>query len=449
MTAWIVTSLILLSAGTAHADASAERGKAVFAAQCSRCHGPEGKGDGMDAKHLTVVPRDLTSGKFKFKSTVWGTPPSDEDIINGILGHGLAGSGMPSFATLKTETRADIVAYIKTISPAFKGGQAPQPVPRPANEHAKPDLSKGKEAYTKLQCASCHGPAGHANGTSAFTLVDAWNRPIRPANLTQGWTYRAGSKPSDIYNRIVAGIEGAPMPSYEGAASHEEMWMLANYVASLQLQPNWSYDVTGTKVTSALPTSGADALWDKAPRTDVNMQDYVYADGHRQHLTVNAISVQALYNDNAVALRIRWEDPQMDEKSPTDALLIAFKPADYAGDTRGNLHNLYEPNDPSLDLTYWQASNPNSAGWKEANLASIKSWSADKDLASNAVYNDGQWTVVVTRPFDTNSTEKWTLNSAHPIAFAAWDGRNNETGIRRSSSEWIQLHLGGDAAHGE
>ncbi len=431
------------------ATPSAERGKVTFMAQCSRCHGIDGKGDGPDVKHLTIVPRDLTSGKFKFKSTVWGTPPSDDDIVNGILGHGLAGSGMPSFATLKTENRADIVAYIKTISPAFQSGQAPQPVPRPANERAKPDLTKGKETYNKLQCALCHGPNGHANGSSAFTLVDAWNRPIRPANLTQGWTYRGGSKPSDIYNRIVAGIEGAPMPSYEGAASHEEMWTLANYVASLQLQTNWSYNVMGTKISAALPTSGTDALWDKAPRTDVNMQDYVYADGHREHLTVNAVSVQALYTDSAVALRITWEDPQMDEKSPADSLLIAFKPADYAGDTRGNLHNMYGASDPNLDLMYWQASNPNTAGWKEANVASLHSWNPDKNLATAAVYDDGHWTLVVTRPLDTNTNEKWTLNSTHALAFAAWDGRNNETGIKRSSSEWIQLHLGEAAAHGE
>ncbi len=416
-------------------------GKAAYEMHCARCHGADAKGDGMDAKRLTVAPRDLTSGKFKFKSTVWGTPPTDDDIIQGILGHGLAGGGMPSFANLKEETRADLVAYIKTISPAFQGNQAPQPLPRPANERSKPDLNKGKEVFNKLQCGLCHGPNGRANGTSAFTLVDAWGKPIRAANLTQGWTYRAGSKPADIYNRVVAGIEGAPMPSYEGAASHEEIWALSNYVASLQLKTNWSYDVRAEKVAENLPTTAGDSLWDKAPRTDVNMQQYLYSNGHREHLTVNAVSAQALYNDKAVVLRLAWDDPSMEAGVPSDALLVAFKPTDYEGDTRGNLHNLYGNDDPALDLTYWQASNPKSSAWKKGNLASLRDTRGTKTLVSDGVYDDGRWVLVITRPLNTNPDENWEGKATHSIAFAAWDGRNGETGPKHSASEWVELHL--------
>ena len=35
------------------------RGKAVFAANCARCHGPEGKGDGSESDHAADLTDDL------------------------------------------------------------------------------------------------------------------------------------------------------------------------------------------------------------------------------------------------------------------------------------------------------------------------------------------------------------------------------------------------------
>ncbi len=444
-------TLNLVAAGTLHADDDiVANGRAVFVAQCSRCHGLEAKGDGVDAKRLWIAPRDLTSGKFKFKSTAYGTPPSDDDISNGIIGHGLAGSGMPSFANLDKDVRASLVAYIKTISPAFANDQKPQPIPNPANMKASADLQKGKEVFTKLQCALCHGENGRANGTSAFTLVDAWNKPIRVANLSQGWTYRGGSEPIDIYHRILAGIEGAPMPSYEGAASHEDIWQLCNYVASLQLKTNWSGQINAAKVNGALPSKADDAQWKKAERTDVNMQNYFYENGRRAHLTVNAVSVKALYNDGSIALLITWDDPIKDEGKPGDTLLIAIKPVDFDGDPRANLHTLYTPNAHPLDLALWQASNPKTTGQKKTNLYSAThwGWQPDQILESSAQYEDGHWTLVVTRPLALEGGETLKAGSdVRYIGFAAWDGHNDESGEKHSASQWIRLMIGTGAAH--
>lgn len=445
----LILAVLFAAAGYVHADETelAAQGKETFKMQCARCHGPEGKGDGVDANRLPVLPRDITSGKFKFKSTVYGTPPSDDDIINGILGHGMAGAGMPSFSNLSMDTKKGLVAYIKTISPAFQGNIAPQPIPNPANMRASADLSKGKEVFDKLQCALCHGPNGRANGTSAFTLVDSWGRPIKPADLTHGWTYRGGSKPIDIYHRIVAGIDGAPMPSYEGAATHEEIWQLCNYVRSLQLQEHWSYDIVAAKVNGALPMSASDAQWKKAVRTDVNVQDLNYVGNKRKVMTVNAVSVQALYNDDAVVFRIFWNDPVKNEKNPSDALMVAFKPSDYAGDPRGNLHTLYEPNDPALDLSLWQASEPTTVRQKKSNVnaAAKAGWNPTGSMDAVANYDDGQWTLVFARPLALDKNDPIKDGSERLIGFAAWDGNNGESGLVRASSQWMRLSLGASA----
>lgn len=419
-------------------DALIKTGRNVFNMQCARCHGAEGRGDGVDAPRLVVQPRDLTSGRFKWKTTTQGTPPSDDDIRNGIIGHGLPGSGMPSFANLSDDVKNSLVAYIKSISPAFQNAPAPQPIPAPKNMKAAPDLKKGAEVYAKLQCALCHGEGGRANGTSAFSLVDAWQRPIKPANLTQGWTFRGGDQTIDIYHRMLAGIDGAPMPSYEGAATHEEAWLLSAYVASMQLKPNFSKDIHATLVSEILPSSASDKVWDRARRTDVNLQNWIYANGKRLGLTVNAVSVQAVYNETGIAFRLSWDDPTRDT-SPPDAMLLAFLPADYQGDPRGNLLNLYAPSDPALEFTAWRAGDPDTVHRRRSNLAAAvrDGWSGNA-LPAAAEYNDGHYTLV----FKQDAPK-------HPVSragFAAWDGANRETGLKFSGSEWLWLHLGEQTA---
>jgi mono/diheme cytochrome c family protein len=64
-------------------------------------------------------------------------------------------------------------------------------------------------------------------------------RTIRPRNLRQG-VYRGGMRPLDIYYRIHAGINGAPMPAAKGTVAPEDIWHIVNYVRSLP------YDLNGT-----------------------------------------------------------------------------------------------------------------------------------------------------------------------------------------------------------
>lgn len=438
-----VVSILILSVSIAQAadESVIALGRSAYIAQCARCHGPEGKGNGTDAVRLYVPPRDLTSGRFKFKTTKQGTPPSDEDLIHGIIGHGVTGSGMPSFSSLEETTKKALAEYIKTLSPAFHNNAQPEPIAKPANMKASVDLKKGAEIFEKLQCALCHGANGRANGTSANSLVDAWQHPIKPTNLSQGWTYGGGPRAIDVYHRIMAGIDGAPMPSYEGAVTNEDAWILSKYITSLQIQPNWSDDIAIKRVEGALPTKADDEIWKEAVKTDIVLDGYFVQGGKRLPFVVNHLSIQSVGNKEGLAFRVVWDDPLKDDQNPSDNFMMTIKPKNFNGDVRATLHSLYDADDSALDLTFWNAYFANSIQQTTNNLYN-HAHSGERAMAlttANASYDDGRWTLVFTRPFDSENFRFGDDGQPLMASFLIGSGENGETGLRRPASRWMRL----------
>jgi len=83
---------------------SIEKGKQIYATNCTACHGDQGKGDGPIASTLPVPPTDLTY-------PVRSAGPHPEDTFR-VLTVGLEGSPMPKFDFLSEEDRWHLVSYI-------------------------------------------------------------------------------------------------------------------------------------------------------------------------------------------------------------------------------------------------------------------------------------------------------------------------------------------------
>ncbi len=83
---------------------SIERGKNLYATNCTACHGQQGRGDGPIAATLPVPPTDLTY-------PVRAEGPKPEDTFR-VLTVGLEGSPMPAFSYLSEQDRWDLVSYI-------------------------------------------------------------------------------------------------------------------------------------------------------------------------------------------------------------------------------------------------------------------------------------------------------------------------------------------------
>ncbi len=219
---------------------SAREGQTIYERSCLICHGVSGKGDGPAAFYNAAFSasraRDFTVGYYKFRSTVSGSLPLDEDlfrtITNGIPGY------MPSFSGLSLEQRWQVVAYIKSFYSGFQD-ETPEsislngsPIPFTAAS-----VQRGKALYEEMDCSSCHGRQARGDGSVALAgeLKDSRGLSISPNDLTNRTGWKNGTTARDVVRTLRTGLDGTPMPSYESQlAGHEEdAWHLANYVLSL------------------------------------------------------------------------------------------------------------------------------------------------------------------------------------------------------------------------
>ena len=81
-------------------------------------------------------------------------------------------------------------------------------------------------------------------------------RDANPRNLQQG-VYRGGRRPVDLFRRVQQGIAGTPMPAggptdpgTAGTLSEEEIWKLVDYVRSLAHQPSRRSQAPATPVVN-------------------------------------------------------------------------------------------------------------------------------------------------------------------------------------------------------
>jgi mono/diheme cytochrome c family protein len=212
----------------------AKSGKALYRRYCVTCHGPHGDGAGENAPHLDPKPRDFTKATFKCRSTPSGTLPSDSDLFE-TISRGVYNSAMPPWRPLTRQERADLVAFIKTFSTRFQEEKPGAPVPIPAEPPtSKESVQRGAQLFEDMNCWSCHGKEGRANGPSAHTLADSKGYPILPADLTAGMHFKCGDTSQAVFRDLVTGLDGTPMPSFTDSLKPDKVWDVVHYIESLQ-----------------------------------------------------------------------------------------------------------------------------------------------------------------------------------------------------------------------
>ncbi len=191
-----------------------QNGKRLYEGACLPCHGVEGDGQGPAAKELNPKPKDFTAGWYKFRSTLHGQMPTDEDIAKTIT-RGVPRTSMPPYEQIFNEDEIlDMVEYIKTYTDRFERWGTGDPIQIPIEiQKTAETITEGKKVYMALRCWECHGPDGKGKGPISSQLKDDMDNPIKAFDFTRG-SFKAGSTNSEIYLTFNAGLSGTPMGMY-------------------------------------------------------------------------------------------------------------------------------------------------------------------------------------------------------------------------------------------
>ncbi|MFQ5735578.1 MAG: ethylbenzene dehydrogenase-related protein [Thermodesulfobacteriota bacterium] len=470
---FLIAMLALTAPSFAHASGDVEKGRTVYERLCWWCHGREGEGDGPAARYLNPPPRDFTMGEYKWKSTPYDEiMPTDEDyrrMIAGVRRHdtipgwdGLNNTSMPGWAdVLGGAEISDVIAYIKSLA-EMEAPEAPA-VAFKSVSSTRGSLERGRELYLD-RCSGCHGRKGRGDGEKR--LKDDWGARTWPRDLTKGWTFRAGSDAGAVYTRITVGIPGTQMPSFADPVSKkvmtdEQRRDVANYVVSLNApykRPGADNVVRAARVDGALPGPRGKA-WDSVPFVSLYLVPQIVAGQRLYTPTVDSISVKAMHNSTELAVYVEWDDPT--ESIPgvkkaediaagevfPDRVALEF-PATFE---RGGVPPYFGMGSATGAVNIWSWQSPSGPG-RPGGVGLMDARGAGKITMRNAgaagltatgYYDHGTWTVVFKRPLDTGDDMDIRLGQGvfTPVAFATWDGSNNEKGSRHTMTGWASIML--------
>jgi len=395
-----------------------EMGRQLYNKQCAVCHGPKGAGDGQAAHLLYPKPRDFTQNEFRLVSTN-SMQATDEDLFLTIT-RGMPGSSMPSWEIMNPEQRWALVHYVRHLTGVSEPIDQASIIPVPPETPNTPEgVARGREIFAQA-CASCHGPQGRGDGQQAMT--DNLGYPIKPRDLTAG-VFKGSSESRELYNRIVAGLPGSPMPSFAGVYTDEQLWDLIHYVQSLV--PPGVEDrvrlhariIRARKVRGDIPLDPSAKPWETVPPAYVAVTPLWWRDQRTE-----GIEVKALHNGKELAFHLSWDDQTLDHSTLTpqsfsDGVAVQFSlepdpPFFGMGDAEG-----------AVAIWHWKAS------WQE----DLKAWRDVEAAYPYAVVDwyPGQRDYRHGEPFEVSQAK---TASQDPQLMGGWGAENSLSNPHRTSA---------------
>jgi mono/diheme cytochrome c family protein len=165
---------------------------------------------------LDPYPRDFS----KYQFVVSYENRFKESILNGV-----AGTAMPSWKNVLSEQEIDtLIQFIedKSLENAPENFvRVEASLPKPGDPERKDYKGKGlvllpgdpEKGYVAFQknCASCHGKLANGKGPNAYAL----EHPLPRNLLNKEFFNQDGVSDERLYQSILLGVAGAPMPSHD------------------------------------------------------------------------------------------------------------------------------------------------------------------------------------------------------------------------------------------
>ena len=445
-------------------EAQREAGKKIYDAKCAQCHGYNGDAESVAKSHFRPQPRNFTSATFKFRTTENGQLPTHEDIKRSIK-KGMPATGMPAWSNFSDGELDNLAYYIKTFAKddfvEYSSEAVAIDLPSPP-AWSEASAKRGRIVFEENQCIDCHGNVGRGDGKSAPTLKDQWEEPIRPADLTKPWTFRGGDTRGDIYRTFNTGLDGSPMPAYT-IDPPEDQWALVDYVYSLRRsdEPNYAVAVIARGVADKLEISRGRALFEGTRGAFFPVAGQVIEPGRAFFPGVNAIEVNAIYNQDEIAIMLTWHDMTAETSGENSPEMAVNEAEDYnaAADTSQSPYSdavavllpsqmpegaekpyfLFGDSKNPMDI--WFADLAKDVPMFFVGKGSKNIEAGSENLAHYSNFDQGRWTVIFKRNREKENGLSFKEGQFVPIAFTVWDGFNRERGNKRGVTSWYHIYL--------
>lgn len=182
-------------------------------------------------------------------------------------------------------------------------------------------------------------------------------------------------------------------------------------------------------------------VWNDAETTEVPLSSAPSGLPNAKDTATSAVDVRAVTTDDQLFVRMHWQDPTKNTSTDSPRAFadgVAMQlPADPATHPPIALGSTSTP----VNVWYWNAAN-GAEQIVGGGMGSITHM--DDDIQTNAVYEDGGWTVVLHRSLTSQAENhaSLTLDRDVDVAFAVWDGANGERSGHHAVSNWFTYPFG-------
>ena len=218
--------------------------------------------------------------------------------------------------------------------------------------------------------------------------------------------------------------------------------------------------LTAVYVRGASGLNPGDSSWNNATSTTVNLErliDYVEDGGGgmggmggmmdmcmSMGMSINRpVTVKSVHNGNTIFFRYQWADATADTTVDDNNLFgdaLAMEIPFYGSGTSSL--DMGDQGDP-VNIMFWRADQPTPHNIVAGGIGTPQHSPDAQNLQRYQNWNNGQWTVIVSRPMTGASSNQRTLvrGGSYSFALANWNGSDKNRDGNKAFSDWHTLSI--------